>query len=76
MKIETSIALPEDLLAAIDQRSDRYGDRSKLIEVAVRLLLGQPDKGDLEARDLEIIARHAAELNEEAEDALAYQVAL
>lgn len=76
MKVETTVELPEDLLTAIDQRSGEYGGRSELVEAAVRALIEAPSQSDLEARDLAIIERYADELNEEAADALEYQVPL
>ena len=76
MRVATTIALPEDLLVALDQRSKEYGDLSRVVEAAVRAFLGRPSREDLDARDLAIIERHADELNEEAADALEYQVPL
>ncbi len=76
MRVATTIALPEDLLAALDQRSEEYGDLSRLVEAAVRAFLGRPSRDELDARDLEIIERHADELNKEAAEALEYQVPL
>lgn len=76
MTVEATIALPEELLRAIDERSNAYGGRSQLIEVALRAFLRRPSPKDLDARDLAIIEKHLDELNAEAEDALDYQVAL
>ncbi len=74
MKVKTSITLPEDLVLQIDGLAGQYGNRSALIERAVRDLLAAQSKRQREARDLEILNRHADALNEEAEDVLAYQV--
>ena len=76
MKVETTVELPEELLAAMDERSDEYGGRSELVEAALRALIEGPSQTDLEARDLAIIARYADELNEEAADALECQIPL
>ncbi|HEX9731377.1 MAG TPA: hypothetical protein VGG06_05245 [Thermoanaerobaculia bacterium] len=60
----------------MDERANDYGDRSRLVEEAVRAFLLTPRQDDLDAHDLLLIDRHAEELNEEAADALDYQVAL
>jgi metal-responsive CopG/Arc/MetJ family transcriptional regulator len=73
MKVETTIVLPEDLIAALDRRSQDAQDRSAIVEEALRIYLAQPRRGE-DAGDLEIINAHAAELNEEAADVLEYQV--
>ncbi|MEW6378646.1 MAG: ribbon-helix-helix domain-containing protein [bacterium] len=78
MKVKTSITLSEDLLRALDQRSrsGRYKNRSEFIETAVRSFIAEAIRNEQNARDLEIINRHADELNEEAEDVLFYQIPL
>ena len=73
MKIETTVALSEDLVAALDSRTRDSQDRSALVEAALRAYLTWPRPGE-DAGDLEIINSHSAELNEEAADVLAYQV--
>ena len=73
MKVQTSVPLSEDLLAALELRSQDTQDRSALVEAALRAYLAQPRRGE-DAGDLEIINSHAAELNEEAADVLEYQV--
>ena len=73
MKIETTVALSEDLVAALDSRSEGPQDRSAIIEAALRAYLTGPRQGE-DAADLEIINSHATELNEEAADVLEYQV--
>jgi metal-responsive CopG/Arc/MetJ family transcriptional regulator len=73
MKVETTVALSEDLLAALDRRTQDARDRSEIVEAALRAYLAEPRRGE-DAGDLEIINAHAAELNEEAADVLAYQV--
>ena len=71
--VRTIISLPEDLAAAVDQRAPRAGDRDELVAAALRVYLALPRRAE-GAGDLAIINAHAAELNAEAEDALAYQV--
>jgi hypothetical protein len=73
MKIETTVLLSEDLLTALGNRAPDLQDRSELVEAALREYLPQLHKRD-PSRDLEIINAHAAELNQEAEDVLSYQV--
>lgn len=74
MKIKTSITLSEDLVRKIDELSNLYGNRSALIERAIRDFLAALAKRRRDAQDLEILNRRADALNEEAEDVLSYQV--
>ena len=76
MKIKTSITLSEDILKMIDQRSNQYKNRSEFIETALRAFITQMLRSEQNFKDLEIINRHATELNQEAEDVLTYQVPL
>jgi hypothetical protein len=46
------------------------------LEAAARSFLARLEREKAERHDLEIINRHADELNAEAEDVLAYQVSL
>jgi len=73
MKIETTVTLSEDLIAALDSRSHDAQDRSAIVEAALRAYLIWPRAGE-DAGDLEIINCHSAELNEEAAEVLEYQV--
>jgi metal-responsive CopG/Arc/MetJ family transcriptional regulator len=73
MKVETTVALSEDLVAALESRAQDPRDLSNIIEAALRAYLARPRRGD-DAGDLEIINAHSAELNEEASDVLEYQV--
>jgi metal-responsive CopG/Arc/MetJ family transcriptional regulator len=73
MKVETTVTLSEDLLADLDRRAPGSQSRSAIVEAALRAYLARPRRGE-DAGDLEIINAHAAELNEEAADVLAYQV--
>jgi hypothetical protein len=73
MKIETTVFLSEEILTALGTRAPDPKDRSELVEAALREYLPQLGKRD-PSQDLEIINAHAAELNQEAEDVLSYQV--
>ena len=74
MKVKTSVALSEEVLAAIDEIAGRPGNRSRLFERALVEFVERHRREVRDARDLEIINRNADELNREAEDVLAYQV--
>jgi metal-responsive CopG/Arc/MetJ family transcriptional regulator len=76
MKVKTSIMLSEDLLKTIDQFSTHYKNRSEFVEAAIRAFVAQIMRNTQNARDLEIINRHADRLNQEAEDVLTYQADL
>jgi len=73
MKVETTVFLSEEVLTALGTRTQDPQDRSDLVEAALREYLPQLRQRD-PSRDLEIINAHAAELNQEAEDVLSYQV--
>lgn len=73
MKIETTVSLPQELLATLDSRIQDPQDRSRVVEAALRAYLSWPRSGE-DAGDLEIINAHSAELNEEAAEVLEYQV--
>ncbi|HEX9945532.1 MAG TPA: hypothetical protein VGG03_26255 [Thermoanaerobaculia bacterium] len=75
MKVETVVALPDDLKAMLDHRAPNQPDRDELVAAALRAYFAWPHPGE-DADDLAIINAHAAELNAEAEDALSYQVPL
>ena len=74
MKIKTSITLSEELISEIDELSSQYGNRSLLIERAIRDFLAAEAKRKRDLQDIEILNRRADALNKEAEDVLAYQV--
>jgi metal-responsive CopG/Arc/MetJ family transcriptional regulator len=73
MKVKISITLSEELLAAIDDFSSRFNNRSEFIETAVRTYIAQLTRNEINARDLEIVNQQADQLNEEAADVLHYQ---
>ncbi len=76
MKVKTSITLSEDLMREMDNLSSQYGNRSALIERAIRDFLAAEVKSQRDARDVEILNQRADALNKEAEDVLSYQVDL
>ncbi|OFV95705.1 MAG: hypothetical protein A3H28_15615 [Acidobacteria bacterium RIFCSPLOWO2_02_FULL_61_28] len=76
MKIRTSVAVDKALLEKAGKLSRRYRNRSELMEAALRAYLARITRQEKKAKDLEIINRRAADLNEEALDVLDYQVAL
>lgn len=64
------------MLQGIDEHARDYRSRSEFIEAAVEYFIRHLERQEAEQRDLEILNRRADALNEEAEDVLAYQVAL
>ena len=74
MKVKTSVAISEEVLAAIDEIAGRPGRRSRVIEEALVEFVERRRREARDARDREIIDRNADELNREVEDVLAYQV--
>jgi metal-responsive CopG/Arc/MetJ family transcriptional regulator len=73
VKVSTTVSLSEELVTALTNRAPDPKDRSDLVEAALKDYLLRLRRRD-SSRDLEIINAHAAELNEEAEDVLSYQV--
>ncbi len=76
MKVKASVTLSEDLMGRVDALSGRYGNRSALIEQAIRHFLAVEEQRQRDAHDLELLNAHAESLNKEAMDVLAYQVDL
>jgi metal-responsive CopG/Arc/MetJ family transcriptional regulator len=76
MRIKTSVTLPEDLLRSLDRAAGGHSNRSRLIEEAIRSLLEAKARAARDAKDIEVINRHADRLNDEAADVLEYQVKL
>ena len=75
MTIDTVVALPKDLKAALDRRAPSPPERNDLVVAALRAYFAWPQVGE-DASDLAVINAHAEALNAEAEDALTYQVPL
>ena len=74
MRVKTSITLPEDLLRSLDRAVGGLTNRSRAIEQAVRDMLEAKARAERDARDVELINKHADRLNDEAADVLDYQV--
>ncbi len=74
MKVKTSISLSQDLVRQIDRLAGQYGNRSAVIERAIRDFLIAQAKRKRDLQDLEILNSRADELNKEAHDVLSYQV--
>jgi metal-responsive CopG/Arc/MetJ family transcriptional regulator len=73
MKVKTSVTLSPEVVEAINELADSNGNRSQVIERAVREFLARHERELREARDLEILDRVADDLNREVEDVLTYQ---
>jgi len=73
MKIKTSITLSEEIIQAIDELGS---NRSRVIEEAVSEYLVRRRRQQRDARDLELLNRHAEDLNREVEEVRAYQADL
>ncbi len=76
MKVKTSVALSDNLLAAMARCTGLFHNRSDFLEAAAWAYLRQIARDERGVRDLEIINRRADKLNEEAADVLDYQVQL
>jgi metal-responsive CopG/Arc/MetJ family transcriptional regulator len=75
MKEKTSITLSREVLTGIDRIAGSRQSRSAFIEAVLLQYLRDRARAQRDARDIEIINRHADELNAEAEDVLRYQAA-
>jgi metal-responsive CopG/Arc/MetJ family transcriptional regulator len=73
MKEKTSITLSRDVLSGIDRLAGSKHSRSAFIERVLSQYLRERKKAERDARDLELINRHADELNRDAMEALQYQ---
>lgn len=76
MKLKTSITLSADVVQSLDALLGCSGNRSALIEQALRGYLASREQQVRDARDLAILNCSADRLNQEAEDVLSYQVEL
>jgi metal-responsive CopG/Arc/MetJ family transcriptional regulator len=72
MKVKTSVTLSADLLEAVDELA-KSSSRSEVIEHAVRDFLAARQRALRDARDIEIMNRHADAYNVETADLLSYQ---
>jgi metal-responsive CopG/Arc/MetJ family transcriptional regulator len=76
MKIKTSITISDALIKQLDNYLGSSGNRSALIEQALREFLATKAQQVREAKDLDILNNRAKALDEEANDVLTYQVEL
>ena len=76
MKVKTSVTLSEEIVEELDRITGDGCNRSQMIERAVAEYLERKRRRIRETRDLEILNRSAAKLNEEIDDVLSYQVEL
>jgi metal-responsive CopG/Arc/MetJ family transcriptional regulator len=74
MRLKTSVTLPGELLRSLDEVGGGRNNRSRLVEQAVREWVERRLRDVRDARDREILDRHADHLNDEAADVLGYQV--
>jgi metal-responsive CopG/Arc/MetJ family transcriptional regulator len=70
MKEKTSVTLSPEILTGIDRLAGSKRSRSAFIEDVLRQYLQERVKAARDARDVEIINRHAKRLNRDAEDGL------
>ena len=73
MKAKTSLTLSEDLLATLDRMAGAKLSRSAYIEKILRNFVEQRNLQRRMAREVAAINRHAAQLNVEMSDTLAFQ---
>jgi metal-responsive CopG/Arc/MetJ family transcriptional regulator len=73
MKQKTSVTLSPDVLSDMDRFAGTARSRSALIEDVLRRYIRERIKAERDAREIEIINRHADQLNAEANDVLRYQ---
>jgi metal-responsive CopG/Arc/MetJ family transcriptional regulator len=73
MKEKTSVTLSREVLTGIDRIAGPRQSRSALIEIILADYLRKRAQEKRDARDIEIINRHADELNAEAQGVLRYQ---
>ena len=73
MKLKTSVTLSEDIVKALDGAAQPGENRSQTIERLLRESLRAAAGRVANQRELELINRHADQLNVEAADVLMYQ---
>jgi metal-responsive CopG/Arc/MetJ family transcriptional regulator len=73
MKEKTSVTLSKAVLSGIDRLAGSKHSRSAFIESVLQQYLKERARAQRDAREIELINRHADELNAEVEDVLRYQ---
>lgn len=76
MKVKTSITLSQDVLQTLERLVPERQNRSEVIEAALWQYIRALQKKLRDGKDLAILNKRAASLNDEAEDALGYQADL
>ena len=74
MKSKISITLSSDIVSYLDRLAGRSGNRSRLVETALRDYMTRQKLEARDQRDREILDENARSLNDEAEEVLSYQV--
>jgi metal-responsive CopG/Arc/MetJ family transcriptional regulator len=74
MKEKTSITLSPEVLCRIDRSAGSKQSRSAFIEAVLLRYFREETKAARDAREIELINRHADKLNAEVDDVLRYQV--
>lgn len=73
MKMKLSVTLTRSTVRAVDKLIGKHGNRSAFIEEAVREFALARAREARDRRDIEIINKHADELNAFAEDVAQYK---
>lgn len=73
MKVKTSLTLSEELVATLDKFAGPKVSRSAYIERILQDFVDRRAQARKNAREVATINRHAAQLNAEMSDALAFQ---
>lgn len=76
MKVKTSITLSKGLWQDLGPLAKAYGNRSVVIEEALKFFIKEMKKRQCEKGDLKILNRKAQRLNQEAAEVLTYQADL
>ena len=72
-KVKTTVSISAQVLEKTDVFAKKYKNRSEFVETALREMITRLERKQRDARDVEIINRHADELNKEASDVLDFQ---
>ncbi|OGQ91389.1 MAG: hypothetical protein A2289_21690 [Deltaproteobacteria bacterium RIFOXYA12_FULL_58_15] len=76
MKVKTSITLSPDVILELDNLAETAGNRSAVVETALRAYFAARKREHRDREDLALINANADDLNHEALDVLGYQVEL
>ncbi len=74
MKSKISITLSPDIVSYLDRIAGQDGNRSGVVEKALRDYMNWKAREARDRRDQRILNENARSLNEEAEEVLSYQV--